>query len=146
MKTLDEIIARQDYVRANAALVERAREIADLFASKFNELFGAWDSRESDSPSRIIKVNGHSYFAKCNTYRDNCELLTDGYRFVRVKEIPHDYSDYISLNSKKYGKQASWQDYIEFLNDAKDILTALDVAETELVKETARSIKNAENI
>lgn len=143
MKTLDEIIARQDYVRANAALVERAREIADLFARKFNELYGAWDSRENVFPSKTIEVNGHSYCAKWNIRGENYERILCGYRFVREKNNP---TDYVSLNNEKFGLQASWHDYVDFLNDAKGILAELDEAETELVKETEKAIKNAEDI
>jgi len=147
MKTLEEIISRQDYVRVNEALKARGKELASKFADKFNELYGAWDFRESDFPPKTIEVNGHQYCTKLNIYRDNFERYTDGYRFVRVKQDPSDDGTVsYSLNRFDYGFEASRKDFVDFLNDAKDILAKLSEGEDELVKECEEAIENAKGI
>lgn len=147
MKTLDEIINRQDYVRVNEALKARGKELARKFADKFEELYGAWDSRESEFPPKTIDVNGHCYCAKWNIYRDNFDRYTDGYRFVRVKQDPYDYGKIsFSLNRFDYGPEASSKDFVDFLNDAKDILAKLAEGEDELVKESEEAIENAKGV
>lgn len=147
MKTLDEIIKRQDYVRVNEALTERAKELAEIFANKFDELCGAWDTREISYPPHLIKVNGHEYCAMRNIYRSNGVKYTDGIRFVLYEwwEEGNDYCQK-SLNRTNYGKEASFYDYVNFLNDAKDIMAALEEKENELVKDAEQAIENAKDI
>lgn len=134
MKTLDEIINRNDYVRVNKALKERASELAEKFSNKFEELYGSWDSRESEIPHKVVEVNGHKYCSKWNIYTYNFEKYTDGFRFVRVKPDYREVLTY-SLNRLDYGREASHKDYVDFLNDAKDILNWLSAGEDELTQE-----------
>lgn len=147
MKTLDQIISRQDYVRVNEALKARAKELAEIFAKKFDELCGAWDTREHDFPPYLIKVNGHEYCAMRNIYRSNGVQYTDGIRFV-LYDWWEELNDYCpkSLNRTKYGQEASFYDYVNFFNDAKDILSELDEKENELVKDAEQAIENAKDI
>lgn len=147
MKTLDEIINRQDYVRVNKALAERASELAEKFSNKFEELCGSWDSRKTEFPDKLIEVNGHKYCSKWNIYRDNFEKFTDGFRFVRVKDDPDDYGVLsYSLNRLDYGQEASHKDYVDFLNDAKDILAKLDELETEKVKSIEEALESVKDL
>ena len=147
MKTLDEIINRQDYVRVNKALVERANELAEIFANKFYELVGAWDEREDHYPPFLINVNGHEYCAKYNIRGNGIDKWTDGFRFVLFEWWNGD-DRYCSksLNCTQYGTEASYYDYVNFLNDAKDILAKLDESETKMVKDAENAIENSKNI
>lgn len=143
MKTLDEIINRQDYVRVNEALVNRAQELAAKFADKFDELMGSWDSRKDEFPPETINVNGHSYCAKWNIRSNNFDRFTDGIRFVVVDL----YGERVrSLNRMDYGVEASHKEYVDFLNDAKDILKQLAEVEDKLVAESEDALENAKNL
>ena len=147
MKTLDEIINRQDYVRVNKALVEKANELAEIFAKKFYELMGAWDEREDCFPPYLVRVNNRAYCAKYNIKGDGFSKWTAGYRFVRFEEWPGDKDYYsVSLNGENAWREASFYDYVNFLNDAKDILANLDEKETELVNDGDEAIENSKNI
>lgn len=149
MKTLDEIISRQDYIKANNALVKRANELAQIFADKFDELVGAWNRREEDFPSHAIKVNGHQYCAMRNMYLYGVnEWYSEGVRFVRYYDDAYDYDRYETkcLNHADFGKEASYDEYVDFLNDAQDIMRELDECETQRVQEIEKAIKNADGI
>lgn len=143
MKTLDEIINRQDYVRVNKALVERVRELAPIFAKKIYELTDfAWNNK-TEYPAFAVSVNGHSY----------CVLVTrtiggriDEVNLARVYDSTYraGWEHFFNYDDLRYTIKHSV--LLDFLNDAKDILAKLDEAESELVKESEVALENAKAV
>lgn len=144
MKTLDEIINRQDYVRVNETLAKRAKELAPIFAKKFYELTGfAW-RKTNEYPEYAIEVNGNLYCAKVSK---TVGVRIEEVRFVRFYDKTL-YNEATLMRQYKYTDlyNATHNEYVDFLNDAKDILAKLDETESELVKESEEALVNAKNI
>jgi hypothetical protein len=143
MKTLDEIINRQDYVRANKALAERVRELAPIFANKIYELTdSAWRDR-TERPAFAVSVNGHSY---CVIVVRTIGSIIDEVTLARVYDSTYraGWEYFFNYDDLRYTSKHSV--LLDFLNDAKDILAKLDEAESELVKESEAALENAKNI
>lgn len=144
MKTLDEIINRQDYVRVNEALKARAKELTRIFAKKFYELTGwAW-MKTSEYPDFLVNVNGHMYCAK--VWRTVGGRI-DEVDFVRFyDETYYDEANHRSEYKSHYFSGATHQEFVDFLNDAKDILKQLAEVEDKLVAESEDALENAKNL
>lgn len=147
MKTLDQIISRNDYVRVNNALISRSKELARKFADKFYQICGAWDSTEQDYPPYAITVNGREYCAKWNIFYNNGRPFTRGIRFVLVEKDGYfGKATPKSLCCTDYGEEASNRNYVDFLNDARQILDKLDEAESNLVAEAEAALEAAKEL
>lgn len=143
MKTLNEIINRQDYVRVNKALAERARELVPIFAKKLYELTDfVWRDR-TEYPSFAVSVNGHSY---CVMATRTIGGRIDEVTLVRVYDSTYkvEWSYFFNYDDLRYISKHSV--LVDFLNDAKGILAKLEEAESELVKESKVALENAKAI
>lgn len=143
MKTLDEIISRQDYVRVNKALAERVRELAPIFAKKLYELTNfAWGNK-TEYPAFAVSVNGHSY---CVLVARTIGGRIDEVTLARVYDSTYKagWEHFFKYDDLRYTSKHSV--LLDFLNDAKDILAKLEEAESELVKESEVALENAKAI
>lgn len=159
MKTLDEIINRQDYMMANASLVKRAEQLAIIFRDKMRYLGMNYSPADESRPRKgmSIIVNKHRYTVRKKNWYSNGELYNSKYYFARIiynndyfeGECPihyyFDYDAYFSCDGDS-DKEATYNMYVEFLNDAKDILKALDDIETNRVIEINNAIDNSKDI
>lgn len=143
MKTLDEIINRQDYVRVNKALVERAKELCEKFANKFYELCGAWSWSCTKYPEHAVTVNGRTYCAKVGSMSGNS--ITSVVWVIVEDETWYNEADLL-WRYKNRKPTMNYFDCVNFLNDAKEIARKLDEAESELVKDAEDAINNAKDI
>ena len=144
MKTLDEIIKRNDYVRVTEQMRERAHELARIILKKIVEL---------DLEDETWCFNGHNY--KVHTVVSN-----QGTDDLLCVPVVSDFDGHLSMdfynlhgrNGYLYGDyscplhDASNFRYRDFLNDCKDIFAWLDHMESKKVSECEEALKNAEGL
>lgn len=142
MKTLDEIIKRNDYVRVTKQLRERAHELAEIIREKLVEL-------DADGV-RIKHENGKSvdYIV--------CEFTYEGFEesTLTVSSASDCGGEYYDLEGWKcvnhffYGTIFREKPYYLriFLNDCRAILEKIDEMETKKVTECEQALKNAEGL
>lgn len=147
MKTLQEIIERNDYERINSALKNRAYELAVKIRTKFEQLMPVWDSRKEDYPDWAVDLSGRWYTVKYNIYRYNGVKETDS---TTLCVFPNHLDDtWYSLENQPYAAYATDTPaavFVQFLNDAKQILKQLDEKETELVNEANAALNAAKGL
>lgn len=144
MKTLQEIIERTDYIRINAALKERAYELAEKIRSKYEQLYPIWDAREDELPAYAVDVDGRWYTVRYNL---NGQRETEG---TTLCVFP-DWTDkkWWSLENQKYRVYSTDTPsavFTQFLNDAQKILSELDSAETELCANVKKALDASANL
>lgn len=143
MKTLDEIINRQDYVRVNKTLTERVRELVPIFAKKTYELTDfAWGNK-TKYPAFTIYVNSHSY---CVMVARTIGGRIDEVTFARVYYSTYRAGCECFFNYDDLRYTSNHSVLLDFLNDAKDILAKLDEVESKLVKESEVALENAKGV
>lgn len=147
MKTLQEIIERNDYKQINATLKNRAYELAEKIRAKFEDLMPVWDSRKDDYPDWAVDINGRWYTVKYNIYRYNGVKETDGTTLCVFPN--HLDNTWFSLENQQhsvYATKTPTSVFVQFLNDASQILKQLDEKETELVNEANAAINAANGL
>lgn len=127
MKTLDEIISRSDYARLNTALIDRAQELAKIICQKMQEL----DQEElyephSDVAIRVVtrKSNISSYTFLGLDKTDEC----GNHYSVSLQDRG---SFYVHNDFHCWLSSATSEEYLKFLNSAKEFICMLDELETE---------------
>lgn len=147
MKTLDEIINRQDYRKLNKALKERAQVIAKKIAEKLYSLDAEWDSRKDDYPPYAVTVGQNQYACKLNIYTLNGEKSTDGVRLVVLKDnrCGREVKCY-SLCCLDYGTEANHEKFLNFLNDAREIIDKIDEFENSMVEDINSALEASANL
>lgn len=142
MKTLDEIIKRNDYVRVTAQLRNRAHELAEIVREKMEsiELEGVRITHKDDTSSCYVVI-GLSY---------------DGFKESTLTYHEHGFgTEYYDLEGWKTNTISFRYGYIlreqthylrTFLNDCRAILNEIDRIESERVSECEQSLKNAEGL
>lgn len=147
MKTLQEIIDRRDYTNINTALKKRAYELAEKIRAKFEELYPVWDSRKEDYPEWAVDIDGRRYTVRYNIYRYNGVKETDG---TTLCVLPNHLDDtWFSLEYQPhavYATDTPSSVFVQFLNDAVEILKKIDEAESKLVNEAQMAINAAANL
>lgn len=144
MKTLQEIINRHDYTTINSALKKRAYELAEKIRIKFEELHPVWDSRKDDYPEWAVELNGRWYTVRFNVYRYNSVQETDGTTLCVFPN--HLDNKWFALEYQPhavYATDTPSSVFVQFLNDAAEILKQLDDSESELVNEAQKAINAA---
>lgn len=144
MKTLDEIIKRNDYVRVTKQLRERAHELSEIILRKIVEL---------DCAESTMCFNGHSYEVHTLTSNVSSEDFLcvqefgdfDGDMYVSHYNL-HGRKGYMHGDFNCPLKDASNAMYRDFLNDCRDILAWLDHIESKKVTECEQALKNAEGL
>jgi hypothetical protein len=159
MKTLDEIINRNDYKMENKALVKRAEQLAIFFRDKMRYFGMSYQPCEEDQPRKgmSITVNNNTYTVRKMNWYLNGELYKSEYYFARLVyhndycEGPYPARYYFDYEANfncdgDMDHEATYTIYVEFLNDAKEILKALDDIETRRVVEINNAIDNSKDI
>lgn len=147
MKTLQEIIERHDYKKINIALKKRAYELADKLRGKFEELYTVWDPRKENHPECAVDIDGRQYTVKYNIYLDNGIKRTEGTTLCVLPN--HLDGTWFSLEYQPhavYATKTPSSVFLQFLNDAVEILKKIDEVESMLVNEAQMAINAAANL
>lgn len=147
MKTLQEIIERCDYVRINSALKTRAYELAEKIRTKFEQIMPVWDSRKDASPDWAVDIDERWYTVRYNVYCYNGVKKTEG---TTLCVFPNYLEDtWWSLEHQPhavYATETPSAVFVQFLNDAAEILQKLDEKESELVADAEKAMNTAANL
>ena len=128
MKTLDEIINRQDYKKLNGALVARSIELAEKIRQAF---YSAEIERIGDYKIITVKSrSGYSYTSLC--------IFTekDEYRSLEDSETRYFAGDY---NCKILSARGC--DRLKFLNCARTILDEIDAIKEERIDDMKKALE-----
>ena len=128
MKTIDEIVNRNDYKSLNEALNERVKEIAEIIRKKMYYL-----QIEELDDYRICEVKSNSGFS------DDYLAVEDVYAY-RSLEADGEYYFCNDFNCKVCA--ASYQQKLEFLNNSRNLFNLLDSIETKKCDEIKNSLEN----
>lgn len=141
MKTLQQIIERNDYVRINKAMRERVREIAEIIRNKMDDL----DIEQGCDGGVTIKhgIEWHDYSVcafKTNATTDYflCARCAQGYFY----NLENDFEGYWRGDFGCFMVPASPKLLVMFLNDVQQILEKLDAIETKKVSEIENALSN----
>lgn len=151
MKTIDEIINRQDYVRMNNALIARAHEVAVIIRDKMNQI----DMKASKSaPCIALK----EIFRYSNGERFSCGLSLC-YRVAITDPEDRYYCQLDGCKPFRYyslDERTSWNESVNdeadskmllyFMNNVRTILDEIDELETKKVAEMEKAINETANI
>lgn len=149
MKSLQEIINRNDYVNMNKALISRASDIAVLIRKKMEELdfeeggvfrFGSKDNeiRLSLAVFRERSLNYSEVHLCYNQFYDY------GYFENLALDIERSYN--LNCGTGTQIKRASYKQFCHFLNMANTILQELDEHETKIVEAGKKALETSANV
>lgn len=132
MKTIEEIITRNDYVRVTQRLADAVVELAEKVRTKMEALdLEDWDTfRVCRVHSRCGYTDTHLAYIREDGMCFNLETSNFGYYY-----FCNDYNCKVMCASNKMR--------LEFLNEAREILHELDEYETSKVSEIEASLANA---
>lgn len=136
MKTLDEIISRDDYKRVNDALKNKVNELAKLVRKKMYQL----DEEE-------IYLNGIE-LSIC-TERANSGFSTEYLAICEgesYNSLEHQFGEYFAGDFCARIDPASSGAYLDFLNNARAIFNALDELETEKAEACQKALDEAKDL
>ena len=127
MKTIDEIVNRNDYKSLNEALNERVKEIAEIIRKKMYCL-----QIEELDYYRICEVKSRSGFS------DDYLAIEDEYAF-RSLESDGEYYFCNDFNCKVIA--ASYEEKLGFLNYSRNLFNLLDSIETKKCDEIKKALE-----
>jgi hypothetical protein len=128
MKTIDEIVARNDYKNLNEALNERVKEIAEIIRKKMYYL-----QIEELDDYRICEVKANSGFS------DDYLAVEDEFAF---RSLEADSSYYYCNDFNCHVCAASYHQKLNFLNSCKRLFEELDQIETKKCEEIKKALEN----
>ena len=128
MKTIDEIVNRNDYKRLNESLIDRVKEISKIIRKKMYEL----ELTELDD-YRICDV-------KSNLGVSEDYLAVEEEYIFRSLETELDYYLCNDFNCKVIA--ASYQEKLNFLNNSRNLFNLLDSIETKKCDEIKKALEN----
>lgn len=141
MKTLDEIVNRNDYVRLNEALMDRVFELAQIVLEKMKEL----DVKYIDEfDLRIVKYSCNAGFSERHLCIVDQNFGEYEYENARSLEVSSSY--YYCNDFNAWIQAASSKDRLNFLNNAKSILEYLDALETEKCNDIEEALSETANL
>ena len=147
MKTLQEIIERNDYKNINSSLKKRAYELAEKIHAKYEELCPVWDSRKEDVPQFAVHVGSRWYTVRYNVYSYNGVKETEGTCLCVFPDWLE--KEWFSLEYQPHAVYATKTPaavFVQFLNDAAEIIQRLDEKESELVADAEKAMNAAANL
>ena len=136
MKTLDEIISRNDYERVNSALKNRVNELAEMARRKMNQL----GKEEIYMNSILLSVRT----ARANSGFSEEYLAI--YEDESYNSLEHQFERYVAGDFTARIVPASSGAYLDFLNNARAILNALDELETEKAEACQKALDEAKGL
>jgi len=140
MKTLDEIIKRDDYKKMTSQLRERTEELAYKIRNKMVQL----DLKSVYKPAKGVVL--HVVSGRSNV---------GSYHYLAVVEDEHGYAHYCidgAYSGYVHGDfncrviTASNAQCLKFLNAAKEIVEWLDRVESEKTSEIESALENTKNL
>lgn len=149
MKTLDEIISRNDYERANSALIKRANELAEIIRGKMIQL-GVKAVHTTVRRGNAVCTSANIVLHR-TPYYHNGEVCSLPYNLC-YKETEYDMDCYYDLDEKDTdgntgnNKVPTNRMYIIFLNHVRNILAELDEIETEKVAACEQALAAVEGL
>lgn len=139
MKTLDEIIKRDDYARVNDALINRAQELAAIVRKKMEQLdmYELYD-RDGQIELRICTVKSNS------GYSTEYLALVDENDFYKSLETTETYYFVRDFNCRIEG--ATSKQYLQFINACRRLLNELDELETKKTEECSKALESVKDL
>lgn len=142
MKTLDEIINRQDYVRMNNALIDRAQELAEIIRKKMEEL----EQEELYEPQSDVAVRVVTRKSNVGDYTFLGLVKSDGYGDQYYVSLQDRGSLHLHNDFNCWLSSATSEEYRKFLNHAKDFIRMLDAIETEKCDAINQALESTQDI
>ena len=147
VKTIDEILKRDDYARLTKTLKDRTEEIAVKVRRKMNDL--DLDTIKVDGLTLIVKEysadHGQYHFDNLSIKRhciDDYNEESDEY--VSLEDVNKSYYAYDDYYCKVEG--ASNKEALKFLNSAKNIFEYLDDTESEQVNDVTKALEETKDM
>ena len=147
VKTIDEILKRDDYARLTKALKDRTEEIAVKVRRKMNDL--DLDEIYIEGLTLIVKEysadHGQYHFDNLSI-KQYCAVDYDGGydEYLSLEDINESYYAYDDYYCKVEG--ASNKEALKFLNSAKKIFEYLDEIETQQVNEVNKALEETKDM
>lgn len=141
MKTIDEIINRNDYVKLNEALRERTLELAEIVLKKMQELDVKYID---DFDLRIVKYSCNAGFSQHHLCVVDQNLGEYDYENARSLEASSSY--YFCGDFNCWIQAASSKDGLNFLNNARSIFAYLDELENEKCNDIETALMETANL
>ena len=147
VKTIDEILKRDDYARLTKALKDRTEEIAVKVRRKMNDL--DLDEIYIEGMTLIVKEysadHGQYHFDNLSI-KQYCAVDYDGGydEYLSLEDINESYYAYDDFNCKIEG--ASTKQALKFLNAAKKIFENLDEIETQQVNDVNKALEETKDM
>lgn len=149
MKSLQEIINRNDYVNMNAALIKRAIEVADIIRNKMEELdFEVGDVFHFGGKDNGIDLSLTTFRESSLNYSEVHICYEESYGYGCSETLALDVERSYNLNcgSGTRINRARYNQFCHFLNMANTILQELDEIETKLVEQGKQALENSAEI
>lgn len=128
MKTIDEIVNRNDYKSLNQSLNDRVKEISKIIRKKMYEL----EITELDD-YRICEVKSRSGFS------DDYLAIDDEYAFGSLES---DGEYYFCNDFNCHVNAATYHQKLKFLNNSRNLFNLLDSIETKKCDEIKNALEN----
>ena len=147
VKTIDEILKRDDYARLTKTLKDRTEEIAVKVRRKMNAL--DLDEIYIEGMTLIVKEysadHGQYHFDNLSI-KQYCAVDYDGGydEYLSLEDINESYYAYDDFNCKIEG--ASTKQALKFLNAAKKIFENLDEIETQQVNDVNKALEETKDM
>lgn len=135
-----EIIKRDDYARATNKLVERVIEVAEKVAKKLIEL----DYPTHPEYGGSFTVNGRSIHARyIHRQWSHLHLFVEN-EYANDGAVTTATSYNVAGDFNAHVESADVETFVWFANNIKDILKAIDKAETEKTEKLEKALQNME--
>ena len=147
VKTIDEILKRDDYARLTKTLKDRTEEIAVKVRRKMNAL--DLDEIYIEGMTLIVKEysadHGQYHFDNLSI-KQYCAVDYDGGydEYLSLEDINESYYAYDDFNCKIEG--GSTKQALKFLNAAKKIFENLDEIETQQVNDVNKALEETKDM
>ena len=147
VKTIDEILKRDDYARLTKTLKDRTEEIAVKVRRKMNDL--DLDEIYIEGLTLIVKEysadHGQYHFDNLSIKRHCIDYYNEeSDEYVSLEDINESYYAYDDFNCKIEG--ASNKQALKFLNAAKKIFEYLDDTESEQVNDVNKALEETKDM
>lgn len=147
MKTLDEIINRNDYIHINGALAERTGELAVKVAEKMQEIEARCIGINDKYELRRISISPEFGYGQILSIREK----NTPRRFDYVLALTHGSNTWQSATG--FGEDdytdiyeaGTWAKLL-FLNNCLNIINAIDELETRKTKEIETALESVKNL
>ena len=147
VKTIDEIINRDDYARLTKTMKDRTEEIAVKVRRKMNDL--DLDEIYIEGLTLIVKEysadHGQYHFDNLSI-KQYCAVDYDGGydEYLSLEDINESYYAYDDFKCKIEGATA--KQALKFLNSAKKIFENLDEIETQQVNDVNKALEETKDM